>query len=214
MEWMQTWPDLHPEWSYKIYDNAFLKNESFETQSQINEYIRRGAYAGAADLMRYEILYRYGGFIAAADSICRKNIDGLMESGHSIYTVYENEFVRGDLVSPIMASAPGHPFLRLLIDTMKTVAPPHLDTPWKQTGNLFVAEMIRLHKPDIKIWPSHYLIPHHHTGVRYEGTDEIYAEQFFGTTNKIYKVPNRYTLLLERQRKMYKKLRKKVKKLL
>jgi len=214
LEWMNSWPNLHPDWDYQVYDNAFLLNEAFETQAQIDEYIKRGAYAGAADLIRYETLYRYGGFIAEADSVCLRNIDGLLTSGHSIYTVYENEFVRGELVSPILASTPGHPFLRLLIDEIKNISPAQLDTPWKQTGNLFVAMMIKLHQPAIKIWPSHYLIPQHHTGVGYEGSDEIYAEQFFGTTNKMYKAPNRSTALLERQRKLYKKIRKKMQKLL
>jgi hypothetical protein len=213
-EWMNTWRDLHPNWDYRVYDNDFLRTEDFETQSQINEYMRRGNYAGVADMMRYEILFRYGGFFAEADSICHKKIDNLLDSEYSIFTCYENEHVTEGLVTPIMASVPGHPFLRLLIDGIKSVSPSRLDTPWKQTGNLYVAKMIEKHNPDIKIWPSHYFIPKHHTGLEYEGKDEIYAEQFFGTTNKIYKTPTRAARLLEHQRKLYKRLRKKMKRFL
>jgi hypothetical protein len=204
-EWMQTWKDLHPDWKYTLYDNDFLASGDFETHAQIGEYLNRGSYAGAADLLRYEILYKFGGYLAAADSICLHSIDELLANDQSLYTVYENEFVRGHLVSPIAAATPGHPFIRLLIDRLKEVDPADLDVPWKQTGNLFVAEMIEEHQPDIVIWPSHYLIPVHYTGRTYKGTGKIYAEQLFGSTKKSYKAKSLKARILERSRVKYHK---------
>lgn len=187
-EWMQSWKEMLPDWSYTLYDNTTLKSEGFETAPQIEEYMRRGKYAGAADLMRYELLWRYGGFMPGADSVCLLNPEPLFVDNAELYTIYENEFVRGKLVSPILAAAPGNSFLRLLIDQMKEVPPETLGEPWKQTGNLFVAQMIEKHAPDIVIWPSHYMIPEHFTGVTYEGDGPIYAHQIFGETNKAYKM--------------------------
>jgi len=211
-EWMQTWKDLHPDWDYTLYDNDFLASEQFETQAQIDEYIKRGSYAGAADLLRYEILYKYGGYVAAADSICRHPIDELFDDDQSLYTVYENEFVRGHLVSPIAAAAPNHSFIRLLIDRLKQVDPADLEEPWKQTGNLFVAEMIEEHQPDIVIWPSHYLIPIHYTGRIYRGTGKVYANQLFGNTKKLYEAKSEKTRLVEWMRARYQnRVRKKLK---
>ena len=208
-KWMRTWPEYHPDWTYDIFGNDYLQNTTFETQKQINEYMRRGNYAGVADLMRYEILYERGGFLAEADSVCKKAIDELFNDEHNIYTVYENEFVRGQLVSPILAAEPGHPFLRGLIDELKRIPPEKLDIPWKQTGNLFVAQMIKEHQPHIRIWPSHYFIPEHYTGVKYQGMGTVYAEQRFGTTNKSYRAPNRVTKIMEWYRKKYRKMLKK-----
>ncbi len=151
VDWMESWREKNPEWEYKLYDNAYLENTEFETRRQITEYLRRGWYSGAADLMRYEILWRESGFLAEADSVCFHAIDPLFEDDFEIYTVYENEFLRGKLVSPILASVPRHPFLRLLIDTLKAVDPSDLDVAWKQTGNKFVAEMIEKHRPAVKI---------------------------------------------------------------
>lgn len=205
LEWMQTWKDLHPDWDYTLYDNDFFASEEFETQAQIGEYLKRGSYAGVADLLRYEILYKFGGYVASADSICRNANDELFRDDQSLYTVYENEFVRGQLVSPIAAATPGHPFIRLLIDKLKEIDPAELDVPWKQTGNLFVAEMIEEHQPDIVIWPSHYLIPVHYTGRTYKGTGKIYAEQLFGTTKKAYKAKSLKARLFERKRAKYHK---------
>lgn len=184
---MKTWVEKHPDWDYQLYGNAYLKKNRFETARQIREYMRRGAYAGAADLLRYEILWREGGYLAGADSICLHPVDPLFEDEGEIYTVYENEFLRGQLVAPIVASVPGHPFLRLLIDHLKAIDPVDLDVPWKTTGNWFVAEMIEKYRPDITIWPSYTLIPEHHLGRVYKGPGKVYAHQLFGsTTGELY----------------------------
>lgn len=186
MDWMQTWRDKHPDWEWTIYDNEYLQSTSFETRAQIDEYIRRGWYAGAADLMRYEILFKNGGFLAEADSVCFHAIDELFRDNNDLYTIYENEFLRGKLVSPVLASTPGNSFLRILIDTLKEIDPHDLGIPWQTTGNKFVAEAIEIHNPKITIWPSHIMIPDHFEGRKYNGTEKIYAQQMFGSTRRIY----------------------------
>lgn len=188
-KWMDTWKDAHPEWAYKLYGNSFLRSYDFETRRQINEYMKRGQYAGVSDLMRLEILYAFGGFLPEADSICRKNTDALFPEPRA-YTVYENELVRGKLVSPIMACEPRNNFVRALIDELRTVSPSQLDEPWISTGNLFVAKMIERLNPDITIFPSHYFIPIHYTGIIYNGCGEVYAKQMFGTTRNAYSKSN------------------------
>ncbi|OOY08659.1 glycosyltransferase [Thioclava sp. F36-7] len=203
--WMNTWKHFHPEWEYTLYDEEFLRDADFETSSQIQEYIRRGHYSGAADLMRYEILWRHGGFLAEADSVCLRATDQLFEDNAELYTVYENEFVRGKLVSPILAAKPKNDFLRHLIDTLKEVPPTELDLPWKETGNLFVARKIEELHPEIVIWPSHYFIPIHFTGVEYKGNDPIYAEQYFGSTKKLYNSSFLRKQWLKRKRRRHEK---------
>lgn len=199
-DWMQTWIDQHLDWDYELYGNDYLKSTSFETQAQIDEYWKRGSYAGVADLMRYEILYKYGGLMPEADSLCLHNMNELFCDDKELYTVYENEFVRGELVSPILASSKNNPFLRLLIDELKTIEPTRLIEPWKQTGNLFVAQMIRKHEPDITVWPSHYLIPQHYEGIVYDGVDKVYAQQFFASTKGKYQ-KKAWTVRLGKKRK-------------
>lgn len=182
---MRSWRDLHPDWEYTLYDNKFLKDYDFRTRRQIDEYLKRGQPAGAADLMRLEILYECGGLLPGADSICLRNTDELFPLPRA-YTVYENEFARGKLVSPIQASAPHNDFILKLIETLAATDPETLDDPWISTGNLFTALMIEQYAPDIIIFPSHYLIPIHFTGVSYKGDGPIYARQMFGSTRNAY----------------------------
>ena len=202
--WMKTWKDKHPEWEYTIYDNSFLHNFEFRTQRQIDELLKRGSYNGVADLMRYEILYNFGGFIPETDSICLKNTSELFVESKA-YTVYENEFLRGKLVSPIMACQPGNKFLKILIEKLSATEPSQIRTPWKDTGNLFCALMIDEYEPDIEIFPSDFFNPIHHLGIQKNPGNDPYAIQLWGSTKKRYGSVGLIYSLQERLKKHYRK---------
>lgn len=185
-EWLQSWKDHHPDWSYTLYDNDFLASFPFRNRKLIDEYVKRGQFAGAADLMRYEILYEFGGFIPGADTLCIANTEELFPEAKA-YTVYENEKVRPGLVSPILACERKNDFVKLLIEELSQLHPYEIGQPWKTTGNRFVAQMIQEHQPDVTIFPSHYFIPEHFTGEIYNGDGKVYCHQMFGTTTNAYK---------------------------
>jgi mannosyltransferase OCH1-like enzyme len=188
-KWMDTWPETHADWNYKIVDNNFLNKEKFYNRIQIDSYIKREMYAGAADLIRYEILYKYGGFIPPADAICLNVTDELWVEDYDIcYTVYENEILRPGYVSPIYASNSNNTFLKIIIEELHKLKPTDCISPWRTTGNAFLAKMIEHYQPKIKIFPSHFFIPKHVSTahIRYSGKDKIYADQMWGTTTNSY----------------------------
>lgn len=194
-QWMKSWSSLHPDWSYRLYGNSYLQARKFRNQHLIDEYLRRAEFPGVADLMRYEILFEKGGFMPGADSIALLRCDELFDRPIA-YTVYENEFVRGKLVSPILACEPENSFVGRLIEELHKLRPEDLDRAWKTTGNLFVAEMIERHEPtNVHVFPSHYFIPEHFTGRKYEGTEPSYARQMFGETTRAYNKPGLWARL-------------------
>jgi hypothetical protein len=188
--WMKTWSDYHPDWKYSVFDNQALATTQFKNQHLIDEYLRRQTYAGVADLIRYELLYEHGGFIPPADAVCLNNTNELWtEAEEYCYTVYEHETLRPGYVSPIYACNPGNHFVKIIIDTLNLLSANDLDEhAYKSTGNKFLADMINLHNPKIKIFPSHYFIPKHFKAKnpRYTGPDKIYADQMWGSTRKTY----------------------------
>lgn len=188
-EWMQTWQKQNPDWNYRVFGNQYLSNRQFRLQSLIDEYLARGEYSGVADLMRYEILYDHGGFIAPADAICYRHISELFTKS-TAYTVYENEFLRGALVAPVLACEPQNPFVGQIIDRLAKLRPVTLLEPWKSTGNLLVAKLIHDLKPEIEIFPSHFFNPTHYEGWVYNGDGPVYAKQMFGSTTGAYKKPS------------------------
>ena len=190
VRWMNTWADKHPDWNYTVFSDNDLKNKVFYNQHLIDEYYKRGKFNGVADLIRYELLCEFGGFIPPADAICLENVDELfIEDPETCYTVYENEIIRPGYVSPIYAACSKNDFLKIIIDTLHDLKPSMLsDRVWESTGNLFLKNMIEKHNPKIKIFPSHYFIPKHFKAktYRYSGPDKIYADQMWGTTRKTY----------------------------
>ena len=188
IKWMNTWKDKHPEWNYWIFTDEMLKDKisSFHNKHLIEEYYNRKKFNGVADLIRYELLYRTGGFIPPADAICLHNTDDLFTSPDEYcYSVYENEKLRPRYISPIMASNPENEFVKILIDNLHSLNAEDLkDEVWKSTGNEWLARMIHNHEPKITIWPSYTLIPKHYekSSVRYNGPGKVYADQLWGST--------------------------------
>lgn len=183
-EWMNTWPEKHPEWQYKVWTS--LEDFPFKNYHIMQSYYSMGRFAGAADLMRYEILYNFGGFIPPSDAICLNNVEELFDK-EGCYTVYEHEIYKPGLVSPIYACPPGNKFVGAIIDRLGKLDPTNLDTPWKATGNGFLKNLIEELQPiDLTIFPSHFFIPNHYSGYTYKGTGKIYADQMWGTTKNRY----------------------------
>lgn len=189
VEWMKTWEDLHPDWEYSVIRDDDFWGRSWILKDQMKEFYRRGHYNGVADCIRYETLFFDGGFIPPADAVCLNNVDELLSSSSDhCYTVYESEKFARDYVSPILASSPLNEFVGALIKEIGKKDPKKMASKvWAETGNAFVAMMIRRLRPAITIWPSHYFIPQHYSSdARYNGLDVIYADQMWGTTRGLY----------------------------
>lgn len=180
----KSWKEKNPEWEYRLWTNADLFGRKWRNQKHIDFYYKRKNWPGVADLMRYEILFENGGFYPGADTECLLPIDELFEDGYELYSVYENEKVRPGYISPIHASVAGNKYLDTIIEELK--AKTEMGKPWQTTGNVYMMKSIERLKPEIKIWPSHFMIPVHFTGEKYTGDGKVYATHLFGTTNKLY----------------------------
>lgn len=186
LEWMKTWKEKNPDWQYILWDNNKVKEMNFVNQKHIDYYWQKKQWHGVADLMRYEILFKYGGFMPGADSICLESIDDLfLDQKFDAYGVYENEQVRAGLVSPLYACSIRNEFCCELIIGLSHLE--KLGEPWRTTGNLYMQGMIeQLKYKRLKIWPSCHFIPVHFTGCPSPVDGKIYATQEWGTTKKCY----------------------------
>lgn len=182
---IDSWKEKHPHWNFRVVGNEELFGRKWVNQGIIDTYLKEKRYAGVADVMRYELLYREGGFCPPADAYCLENTDELFKG--EAFAVYENEIERPHLLSPLYACKKGNEFAKKLVYSLPKL-PPKIKgvskAPVSVTGNYYMKRMVAKHKPNLVIFPSHYFIPIHHTGRRYEGADKIYAVQLWGTTNQ------------------------------
>ena len=57
-----------------------------------------------------------------------------------------------------------------------------IDTWWHTGPQLLTNTIKNLRDNEVYIYPSHYFIPKHYTGLEYKGTGKVYAKQYWGST--------------------------------
>ena len=184
---MDTWKDMNPSFEYMEWNDDNLKNRRFYNKRQIDDM---ESYNGKCNIMRYEILFKYGGFFIDADSECIAPLDDYLFDVPR-FTCYENE-IKGItngvklLSSGYMASEKGDGFMELCIREIH-----EKDLKGKLShhtiGNLFLANMVAKYPEfPMTIYPSYFFIPKHGTGETYTGEGKVYAKQYWGSTFGIY----------------------------
>lgn len=132
----ESWKKYHPDWEYKLWIYQDVDDFHFYNEDLIKESRNPGEIS---DIMRYEILYRFGGLYVDFDFECLRPHDEL----HKMYDFYigiqplDTEFVQ--LGIGLIGSIPGHPILRHAIVSMRS-SWNHLDyehNPPKRTGPIF-----------------------------------------------------------------------------
>jgi len=182
---IQTWIDLNPTWKHCLWteDNIpQLKNqEQFDAMNEL---------AGKADILRYELLYAHGGFFIDADSECINPLDDFL-TDNKAFCCWENEQIRQGLMSNgYLATEKHSPLAKALIARVRQypveyiASLPNL-TAWKTVGPLLLTQVTNEEAHDIHVYPSHYFIPKHYSGLEYSGDDKIYCNQYWGSTHTI-----------------------------
>ena len=185
---MKTWKDMNPSCEYIEWNDDTLKGETFFLQKQIDDM---QSFNGKTNIMRHELLYKYGGIIVDADSECVRPLDDFFFENDR-FTCYENEdagVYHGikRLSSGYMGAKKNDSFFGLCVLELFTRNMKNFKSHCI-AGNLFLAIMAcRVkHLLPMKIYPSHYFIPKHGTGLEYTGNDTVYAKQYWGSTFGVY----------------------------
>ena len=143
---------------------------------------------GAADVMRWEILYKYGGIALDADSKCVNPLEDWLLN-NDLFAAWENELVRPGLIATgAMAANKKHPFIKSVIDDIINDKNIFDGYAWEKVGPIRLTRTYRNKgKNCMTIFPSHYFYPNHFTGTKYLGKGHIFADQAWGSTKKNYK---------------------------
>jgi mannosyltransferase OCH1-like enzyme len=187
---IQTWRDHHPGWEIRIWGNDDLKLHGWWLGEEMM-FMRDRELNGVADMMRWQILWEYGGIVVDADSICLQRLRSSMLR-HEAFACWENEMVRPGLIAAgYVGSEPGVDFWKKVARDIKgsgIMRPDrHSMMAWQTVGPLRLTESYRKHRyHNLHIFPSHYFIPTHCTGLTYTGRGPVYADQLWGSTKQSY----------------------------
>ena len=196
---MDTWTAKHPDFEYISWSESELAKRSMvlECQTQIDDMSELN---GKADIIRWEILYKYGGFFFDADSICIEPIDDvLLNKNVKAFAGYENEDARPGLVATgTMGFPPKHPLCRAAIDWIRENEVSVAKTgkrAWLTVGPTLLTNLLQTGLySDVTIFPSYFFLPMHFTGRNYEGHGKVYQYQEWGSTKQNYEIMNQVEL--------------------
>jgi mannosyltransferase OCH1-like enzyme len=197
--YIDTWRQKHPDFDVIVWGNREWKEGDWINRQQMDHLCteKRGL-AGVADLMRWEILLKEGGFALDADSVCLQRLpDWLFDC--DLFAVWENEFVRPGLIANgYVGAVREHDVIRSVVMELNGIRniTKHFvwrklrfkkRKVWQTTGPVpFTKAVFESGERNITILPSHFFLPIHHSGSVYTGRGPIYSCEFFAGTKSTY----------------------------
>ncbi len=114
---IQTWKKYHPDWEYVLWDDEKIK-ELFPLYNQ-KFYDESEGMGVKSDLLKWEIVYRYGGLYVDVDYECLRSHEELhyLYDFYTAFQPFDAFFVQ--LGAASFAASPGHPILKHTIETIK-----------------------------------------------------------------------------------------------
>lgn len=108
--YVETWKSHHPAWEHRLWTEDDLGGETLR-RLEVRETIRHPAER--SDILRLELLYRYGGVYVDTDFECRRALDdALGEADFATAWLKRSEGGKEPRVNnAFIASVPGHPLL-------------------------------------------------------------------------------------------------------
>ena len=178
---MKTWTDKNPEYKVVLWDNDALEESNWKNKRQLYDMLAKKDYAGASDVMRYEILYEHGGIYIDADSYCVKPLeDWLLDC--DAFASWEQEIVRNNLISNgFLGGVPGAETWKLCIDAVSTKDCTEQKLAWMITGPMLVTDVFFKAQANLTVYPSHFFLPEHHTGYKSKVTGHQFAKHLWGS---------------------------------
>ena len=159
---IQDWKNKNPNFEVILWNDESVAEFDMENRDLFE---KAPSWGNKSDILRYEILNKYGGLYADTDFLCTDSFDEV----HENLSFYAGVCLEKppQMNNGIMASVPGHPILKSCIKNIT------LDNPWNlackatlvlyQTGPWHLTTQILSHiitnKKDIVLFPSQFFHP-------------------------------------------------------
>lgn len=118
--------ELHPDWEIRTWQDSselrWLRN-----QKLFDEWFERDPYGRIPDILRYEILWKFGGVYIDTDFEPLRSFEPLLEDPRP-FAAWENDRT---MCTALLAAPPGHPAVDALIEQL----PAHAKKNAKRTPN-------------------------------------------------------------------------------
>ncbi|KAK7116061.1 uncharacterized protein [Littorina saxatilis] len=168
-EWVKSWTKNHPDWEYWLWTDKSARHLiSDRHPSFLQTYDNYPHNIQRADALRYIVLYEFGGVYADLDMESLRPLDrlawkyscflGQEPYAHPILDTNTHTLV----INAIMACQPGHPFMKMVVDSLPDFA--HMWSLFDATGPHFLSYVYKKYmRENQQLSPTHedwvYLTP-------------------------------------------------------
>jgi hypothetical protein len=131
---MQTWQDFHPDFEYKLFDDAAARSflrDHYQIKVQ-NAYTLARYPTAKADLFRLAYLHAAGGVYVDADDSCHSSVTQVVPPDTQL-VLYQDW--HSALANNFIGAVPGDPVLKRALDlSVDALHRGDSDIPWLATG--------------------------------------------------------------------------------
>lgn len=110
VQWQNTWKLKNPDWDFILWDDEKVKKDLNITYLEIFNECKN--FSEKSDVLRFDILYQFGGLYIDTDFECLKNIDPLFENKEVVLFRQSEEKICG----AFFGATKGNDHVKKLID--------------------------------------------------------------------------------------------------
>ena len=178
--------EMNPSWEYKLWTEDNLP----ELQLQhLIDAVPHNDNSAKCDLIRYELLYKYGGFYVDADSIAVKPFPDWLLDNDS-FACWDNEFILpGYIANGYMGATKENALMKTLMDVFLEEGVEYIERMERgaaanHVGPWILTDLVlhRMKYRPLTIYPSHYFIPTHASGVNSSYKNHTFTDHLGGST--------------------------------
>lgn len=182
--------NMNPNFEYMFWCETTIREKLNISRDYIKKINHHQEIWGKADLYRWLILEKYGGIFIDADMVSIEPLDDFLLN-QSFFS-WENEMMRPNLcATSIQAYTPNHIIPKKAIEWIlnNEIRSERVKIPsWQLVGPGLLTRVYHSleDKSVVKVFPSYYFLPDHHTGYKYLGHGKVYMTHEWGSTKNAY----------------------------
>lgn len=177
---MDTWK--MEGWEYKLWTEKEIDALNLKNRRLYDYFMQKKCYYGASDVVRLEVLERFGGVYIDADTERLQPIEPLVE-GATFMSVWSN--TEGRIANGVIGAVPNHKIITEYRDAMGKARV--VEPVWSTIGGTLFTEMIFAHQDEYtKLHPPRTAYPIDSKGRMNTARHKIYMKHYWGSTKRLY----------------------------
>ena len=179
LKWMNTWKKKNPNWEYILWDEKKIKKLGLVNEDVYRFYYTMKCWYGCADVVRAEILCRFGGVYIDADMECTNSIDELADK--MFFAVYEPGKLKGRVANGVIGVKPFHPVMKDYVMGIRSASEL---TPVSETiGAPLFKKMIMKYNRLHQVLPMYSFFKTDKRGNTIPAVGKNYANHYYASTS-------------------------------